>query len=390
MRILLADDDLTSRLIAQTALRNLGHECQTVDDGTHAWEAFQTDQPDVVISDWAMPGLTGLQLCRNIRAHQTANYTYFIMVTNHGGQEDILEGMTAGADDYLIKPLDPGDLQARLVAAGRVTSLHHQLTHQRTELVSLNQTLEATNDELRDLDRLKNEFVALVSHELRTPLTSIIGYVSALQRGRAGVMPAEQAELLEVVERNARRLVRLVGDLLLAAKADEGMLQLDLDPKSLDLGAVVDQAIESARPRAEEQHVSVELSVDNGARVVADQARLVQVFDNLITNAIKFSPAESTVSVHISNAGPNALIEIQDKGIGIPLAEQEQLFRRFFRASTATSREIQGSGLGLSIAKAIVDLHNGTIEITSGEAVGTTVVVTLPLAPAEEAASWNS
>lgn len=143
VKILLAEDDATSRLIAQTALRNLGHECQTVDDGSQAWEAFQTQQPDVVISDWAMPGLNGLQLCRNIRAHQTATYTYFIMVTNHGGQDEILEGMTAGADDYLIKPLDPSDLQARLVAAGRVTSLHHQLAHQRTELERLNHELMA-------------------------------------------------------------------------------------------------------------------------------------------------------------------------------------------------------------------------------------------------------
>jgi two-component system cell cycle response regulator len=141
MNVLVADDDPTSRLIAETALRSLGHGCHTVSDGVQAWDAFRSRRPDVVISDWMMPGLTGLQLCRNIRDHAPDSYTYFIMVTSQGGHDEILEGMSAGADDYLIKPLDSDDLQARLIAAARVTSLHHQLAAQRTELEGLNQEL---------------------------------------------------------------------------------------------------------------------------------------------------------------------------------------------------------------------------------------------------------
>jgi two-component system, cell cycle response regulator len=141
MKILVADDDPTSRLIAQVAVRSLGHECHAASSGAEAWDAVRTNRPDVVISDWMMPGLTGLQLCRNIRAHASGSYTYFIMVTSQGGHDEILEGMSAGADDYLIKPLDPDDLQARLIGAERVTSLHRQLAGQRTELETLNQEL---------------------------------------------------------------------------------------------------------------------------------------------------------------------------------------------------------------------------------------------------------
>ncbi len=141
MRILVADDDPTSRLIVQTALRGLGHDCQTVTDGAKAWDAFQTRLPDVVISDWMMPGLTGLELCRNIRQHATGRYVYFIMVSAQGFLEEILEGMTAGADDYLVKPLDPDDLQARLIGAARVTALHRQLAQQRDEMKALNHEL---------------------------------------------------------------------------------------------------------------------------------------------------------------------------------------------------------------------------------------------------------
>jgi diguanylate cyclase (GGDEF)-like protein len=140
MRILFADDDASSRLIAQTALRNLGHDCHTVTDGARAWEAFRSNRPDVVISDWTMPGLSGLELCRNIRA-QVGGYAYFIMVTSHSELKDIREGMEAGVDDYLVKPLDTDDLEARLIAAARVSSLHRQLASQRTELEGLNREL---------------------------------------------------------------------------------------------------------------------------------------------------------------------------------------------------------------------------------------------------------
>ena len=153
MKILLADDDPTSRLIAQLALRGLGHECHTANDGTEAWEAFKLQRPDVVISDWMMPGLSGLELCRGIRADAAGDYTYFIMVTSHGALAEVLEGMGAGADDYLLKPLDPNDLQARLIPAARITSLHRRLARQQCELKGLNDELTeiARKDQLTGL-----------------------------------------------------------------------------------------------------------------------------------------------------------------------------------------------------------------------------------------------
>ncbi len=143
VRILVADDEPSSALIAQIAVRALGHDCQTVSDGADAWDAFQAQGPDVVISDLMMPGLSGLQLCRRIRARSSDRYTYFIMVTSQMSHDEILEGMSAGADDYLVKPLDSEDLQARLVGAARVTSVHRQLARQRIELERLNNELTA-------------------------------------------------------------------------------------------------------------------------------------------------------------------------------------------------------------------------------------------------------
>jgi diguanylate cyclase (GGDEF)-like protein len=143
LKILIADDDDASRRIIQLVPRVLGHECHVVTDGTEAWDAFRTLRPDVVISDWMMPGLSGVELCQNIRAHSPRSYTYFIMVTSSGDLEQILEGMNAGADDYLVKPLNPDDLRLRLVAAERVTALHGEIGLQQTELEGLNHELTA-------------------------------------------------------------------------------------------------------------------------------------------------------------------------------------------------------------------------------------------------------
>jgi len=146
VNILVADDDPTSRLIAQTALQTRGHQCRLVSDGAQAWAVFRQWQPDVVISDWMMPEMTGLQLCDAIRAAPPGPYTYFIMITSQGALDEIVEGMNAGADDYLVKPLDTDDLQARLIAAERITSLHRQLRLQNSQL-------EALNDELAGIAR---------------------------------------------------------------------------------------------------------------------------------------------------------------------------------------------------------------------------------------------
>jgi diguanylate cyclase (GGDEF)-like protein len=141
MKVLVADDDAISRTTAQKVIVALGHDCQTVEDGAQAWQVFGAWRPDVVISDWTMPGLSGIQLCRNIRESASVGYTYIVMVSGLGGFDRILEGMGAGADDYLVKPLASHALKARLIAADRVTSLHRQLAHQRSELEQLNQQL---------------------------------------------------------------------------------------------------------------------------------------------------------------------------------------------------------------------------------------------------------
>ncbi len=231
--------------------------------------------------------------------------------------------------------------------------------------------------------------MALVSHELRTPLTSILGYLELVLEGDAGEVTEEQRQFLSVVERNSQRLLRLVGDLLLIAQIEAG--KLTLERGLVDLAVLAADCVEAARPRADEKGVALVLEAGAVPALSGDRVRLAQVLDNLVSNAIKFTPGGGKVTVGLAQQNGHVLVAVSDTGIGIPVAEQGRLFERFFRTSGATQRAIQGTGLGLAITKAIAEAHGGEISVESEENVGTTVRITLPPAssvgPAARAAA---
>jgi signal transduction histidine kinase/CHASE3 domain sensor protein len=231
----------------------------------------------------------------------------------------------------------------------------------------------------REVERIKEEFFALVSHELRTPLTSIIGYLELLLEDGAGGIPGEQdRHFLRVMDRNARRLLRLVGDLLYTASMTAGTSTLY--PAEADLRAIVAEAVESAMPRAEGHGIDLELAAGAPVACAVDRERVAQVLDNLLSNAIKYTPSGGSVTVRVSTEGEHAAIEVADTGIGISDDELARLFRPFVRSANAAALGIQGVGLGLVIVRSIVEGHGGRVEVRSTEGVGTSVLVTLPLA----------
>jgi signal transduction histidine kinase len=228
-----------------------------------------------------------------------------------------------------------------------------------------------------ETEKLKNEFFALVSHERRTPLTSIIGYLDLILEEEAGEVSGEQRHFLTVIERNARRLLRLVGDLLFVAQVEAGTLSLER--RGVDLEAVVRDAVEGGRPRAEQAGVELVAHTEPVPVLDGDGDRLAQVVDNLITNAVKFTPAGGRVTVRCGRRDGSAFVEVADTGVGIAADEQDRLFERFFRTKAATEASVQGIGLGLSIVRAIARGHGGEVACVSEEGVGTTFTVELPI-----------
>jgi signal transduction histidine kinase len=253
------------------------------------------------------------------------------------------------------------------------------LEEQAALLTRISAEFAEQNERLRELDRLKDEFVATASHELRTPLTSLSGYLEmSLDPAEGPLSPSREAQL-RIVQRNADRLTILVDHLLFLARADSQ--PLELDPRPVDLGGILSEAAETARPAALAKNVAVLVEVEASPQVLADRIQLLRIVDNLVTNAVKFTPEGGTVRLEARAEGATAVLEVTDTGAGIPSVEQSSLFNRFFRGTNAIEEAVPGSGLGLAISQVIAEAHGSTIEVESTPGAGSTFRLALRLAP---------
>ncbi len=228
----------------------------------------------------------------------------------------------------------------------------------------------------KELVRLRDDFAAAVSHELRTPLTSILGYLELIRDNESANRSPEDDAYLAIVQRNAERLLRLVSDLLLVAEVEDRVLALHVE--DVALGEIAAECVEAAQPAAAAQRIELTLHNESPGEISGDPIRLAQMMDNLVSNAIKFTPDGGRVTVTTSAVDGHIVLEVADSGPGITPADQAQLFDRFFRTRDAAVRATTGTGLGLTITKAIVEAHDGTIGVESAVGAGTTFRVELP------------
>jgi signal transduction histidine kinase len=256
-----------------------------------------------------------------------------------------------------------------------------QAEAERTRLLALAQEnvriTEVLNREVQEASRLKDEFLANLSHELRTPLNALLGYARMI---RSGAIAAEgHGRALETIERNAVSLSQIVEDILDVSRIISGKIRLDVQP--VDLPLVVRNALDAMMPAADAKGIAIDAVLDpRAAPISGDPNRLQQVAWNLITNAVKFTPRGGKVQVRVARVNGHAEIVVSDTGIGIRPDFLPHIFERFRQADAGTNRERSGLGLGLAIARQLVELHGGTIDATSaGEGQGTTFRVTLPL-----------
>ncbi|MET9389344.1 ATP-binding protein [Streptomyces sp. NPDC006624] len=268
------------------------------------------------------------------------------------------------------RPWRPVEIDiAESMAAGVGPSLHTaRLYKKETHLVQ----------ELRALDQAKSDFLSTVSHELRTPLTSIVGYVELLTDDDTAALTPQQRRMLEVVDRNAHRLRALIEDLLTLSRIEAGTFRSAR--AQIDLCRLLVSAADAIRPSAEAASITVETSCPSRPVILeADSDQLDQVLMNLLSNAVKFTPRGGKIAVRAEVRGDEVILSVSDTGIGIPAAERDRLFQRFFRASNATEAAIPGTGLGLTIVGTIVANHGGVMEVQSEEGRGTTFIARLPV-----------
>jgi signal transduction histidine kinase len=234
------------------------------------------------------------------------------------------------------------------------------------------------------LDRMKDEFVGTVSHELRTPLTAIKGFIELVLDGDAGPVPDTQREFLEVAARNADRLGALINDILDVSRIESQRLEIRTEPT--DLIGVLEEVAATFRVMAHNKGLTLRHDVPSLPKVLGDAPRLVQVFSNLLSNAIKYTP-KGEVGVRATVTDRGVEVVVHDSGIGLTKEELPQLFTKFFRGRNPVVTEAGGTGLGLVIAKAIVEKHQGTVDVDSRPGEGTRFRVVLPVAPAVTAES---
>jgi signal transduction histidine kinase len=369
-RVLLADDNADMREYVRRLLRR-HWTVEAVADGQAALAAARERTPDLILTDVMMPGLDGFGLLRELRADSRTRTVPVILLSARAGEESRLEGLDDGADDYLIKPFSARELVARV-------NSHLELARLRREAVAREREARA---QAEAASQAKDDFLATLSHELRSPLNAIVGWSQVL-RARKGD-PEMMERALQTIERNARHQARLVEDLLDVSRIVAGTLRLEL--ARVELVPLLEALIETGRPDAVAKGIQLTSRLDPWTEaVLGDQARLDQVFRNLVSNAIKFTPRGGAVEVALTGEDGQVRVAVTDTGQGIAADFLPHVFERFRQADTGPSRAHGGLGLGLAIVHHIVMLHDGTVVAESpGEGRGARFTVTLPVASSD-------
>jgi CheY-like chemotaxis protein len=369
MRILIAEDDTTSRIILDEILTRLGHEVVAVTNGQEAWATFQQDHVSLVISDWMMPDLDGLELCRRIRAANRAKYTYVILLTALEGKESYLEAMEAGADDFATKPLDSDQLHARLRVAERILGLQRELVQ-----------LELSQQQIVQQERLRalGEMASGIAHDFSNALSSVVGFSSLLLEHPTELDDREKVlqrlKLIHTAGLGAAQLVRRLREFCRHREEGEAFLAVDVND-------VVRTALALTEPRwkAQAQAAGVSIHIESDLATVpsvdGNVSELRDALMNLIFNAVDAMPQGGTLRITTTaDAGRTpVLVTVKDTGAGMTDEVRRRCLEPFF-----TTKGERGTGLGLAMAYGIIQRHRGTFDIESQPGQGTTFRIRLP------------
>lgn len=381
--ILVVDDEPNNVDVVRHFLEMEGLRVVGAMDGEAALERLAVHAPDVILLDVIMPGPDGFEICRRLKADPHTVFIPVVLLTALRGVDDRIKGAAAGADDFVSKPFDHVELVTRVKSLVRVKRLHDQIEAHNRELerrvAERTADLQRALDQLRELDRLKSEFIANTSHELRTPLLHVKGTVTLLADGALGTLTSEQARGLQVAEEAAEQLERVVEDVIDFNEVHGRALDLEPVPVS----EACQSALQALLSRAQRRNITLRLAVPPELPPVrADALALTRVLRHLLDNAVKFSPPEGLVQVLAERRGEHIRIAVQDQGPGIPPDERQRIFTLFYQTDGSSTRRAGGMGLGLALVRKLLAAHGTQIELETEVGRGSTFAFNLPIASA--------
>jgi signal transduction histidine kinase len=402
-KVLVVDDEESVVVTIKAILQLDGYDVTTTTSGAQARAMVREAEYDLVLTDLRLEDGDGLDVLKAVRERYPETVT--IMLTGYASLESAIQAIRAGAYDYLVKPSEVEELRAT-VARGlerrrlgqEVRERVAELERANREIADLNASLQRRIDEataelkeryeqLKELDRMKSQFLSIASHELKTPITAMSGFLQvALRRVRRlseeAAGPVTESlrginEQLEVVYRQTGKLARLVDELLDVSRIQTGRIEFRYG--DVDMGELANEVA----TRMQLTTATHKISVSNESKnvVTADRDHLEQVLNNLLTNAIKYSPAGGSITIDVRPDDGGVRVAVTDEGIGIPEKELEAIFGLFYRSPDRAARDAAGMGLGLYISKEIILRHGGRIWAESAGAKGSRLNVVIPRVP---------
>ncbi len=399
MKVLIVEDSLVMRRLLRSSLQKWQYEVTEAEDGARAWELFRHEHFPLVLTDWLMPEMDGLELTRRIRACELPSYVYIILLTAKSEKEDLVTAMDAGADDFLAKPFDSDELRVRMREGQRIIQLELKLAEQYRQL-RMTQAALVQSEKLASLGQL----AAGMAHEINNPVAyvtnnlavlnrdvrSVVEVLRAYRRGADVLAQADPRLAAEVAELEAAGDLAWIEENLphLFAASLEGLgrvrsivqnlrefARLDAaELDELDLNAALASTLEILAHDVQEKQLAVRTDFAQLPPVVCRPGKIHQVFHNLLLNAIQASQPGGIIELRTAIDRDRALVEVQDHGSGIAPEHLPRLFEPFF----TTKAVGRGAGLGLAICYGIIRDHGGAIEVDSQLGRGSTFRVRLP------------
>jgi signal transduction histidine kinase len=359
--MLVVDDDPGSRKLLQDYLLAEGYSVSCAPDGKSALTLIEQAPPDVILLDVMMPGMTGHEVCRELKQKPESRHCQVMLVTALDSMPDRVEGLDTGADDYVSKPVRRDEFLAKVRALVRARRLLVELERAHNDLSSRNRELQ-----------LKKTLAQTLVHDLKSPLSAILGNLDLLEMRSDDSLKY----LVRRSKQGAARMLKMIMNLLDVESLEEGRLLPASE--ALDASDLMKRVIAESEGAAARKKVSLVLDAPEPARIEADPALLRRVVDNLLSNAIAKSPAGGRVTVVVRMREEGGEISVSDEGEGIPEAFRERIFEKYAQVEMKKAGETNNRGLGLTFCRLAVEAHGGTIWVDEAAAGGARFRMILP------------